>query len=124
MKTILVLSILFSSIALPALGALTVEDIEKIDVKIKASEEGTKKHIDLQIKSVTGNINIQMESVDNRLWLVTTLIVGLIAPIVLAVSIPQILMALRSRRDESLEKQIETLTQEIETLKQQQIVRP
>ena len=112
MKTILVLSILFSVIALPTLGELTVEDIEKIDEKIKESETRTKEHI-----------NTQIQSVDKRLSLVTTLIVGLIALIVLAVGIPQILMALRSRRDESLEKQIEKLTQEIETLKQQQIVR-
>ena len=113
MKTILTLSILFCAIALPALGELTVEDIEKIDDKIKESEARTKEHI-----------NTQIESVDKRLSLVTTLIVGLIALIVLAVGIPQILMALRSRRDESLEKQIETLTQEIETLKQQRIVNP
>ena len=113
MKTILVLSILFSMIALPALGALTVEDLEKIDEKIKASEARTQKHIDTQ-----------MESVDKRLSLIATLIVGLIALIVLAVSIPQILMVMRSRRDESLEKQIEILRQEIETLKRQQIVQP
>ena len=154
MKTILALSILFSAIALPALGALTDADLneirlivkEEIDVKIKESEERTKvyidlqiksvkehidtqiesvtRHIDLQTKSVTGNINTQMESVDKRLSLVTTLIGGLIALIVLAVGIPQILMVLRSRRDESLEKQIEILTQEIETLKRQQIVQP
>ena len=113
MKTILMLSILFSLIALPALGELTVEDIEKIDDKIKESEARTKEHI-----------NTKMESVDERLSLVTTLIVGLIALIVLAVGIPQILMALRSRRDESLEKQIQTLTEEIETLKRKQIVQP
>ena len=124
MKTIITLSILFSAIALPALGELTVDDIEKIDEKIKASEARTKEHINTQIKSVKENINTQIESVDKRLSLVTALIGGLIALIVLAVGIPQILMALRSRRDESLEKQIETLTQEVENLKQQQIVRP
>ncbi len=124
MKTILALLILFSAITLPALGELTVEDIEKIDAKIKASEARTKEHINTQIESVKENINTQIESVDKRLSLVTTLIVGLIALLVLAVSIPQILMALRSRRDESLEKQIENLTQEIETIKQQKIVQP
>ena len=113
MKTILAFSILFSVIALPALGELTTEDLEKIREIVKTSEERTKEHI-----------NTQIESVDKRLSLVTTLIVGLIALIVLAVGIPQILMALRSRRDESLEKQIEKLTQEIETLKQQRIVNP
>ena len=45
MKTILVLSILFSPLALPALGELTVEDIKKIDEKIQASETRTKEHM-------------------------------------------------------------------------------
>ena len=48
MKTILVLSILFSVIALPVLGELTVEDIEKIDKKIKESEDRTQKHVTQQ----------------------------------------------------------------------------
>ena len=49
MKTILVLLILFCAIALPALGELTVEDIEKIDKKIQASETRMKEHITQQI---------------------------------------------------------------------------
>lgn len=50
--------------------------------------------------------------------LVTTLIVGLIALIVLAGGIPQIVIAWRSRKDRAQEQQIEKLTQEIEELKQ------
>lgn len=68
MKTIFLFSILFCVITLPTLGELTVQDIEKIDAKIKESEARTKKHI-----------NTQIESVDKRLSLVTTLIVGLMA---------------------------------------------
>ena len=149
MKTILTLSILFCALAMPVFGELTVEDIEKIDAKIKESEARTKEHI-----------NTHIESVDKRLSLVTTLIVGLIALIVLAVGIPQILMARQGRKDtppqneeftqklmmqlvrdpmtelmtalvtelvteltRDQEQKIESLTQEIETLKQQQIVR-
>ena len=108
MKTILLFSILFCVIAMPAISELTVEDIEKIDAKIKESETRIKEYID------TKN-----ESIDKRLSLVTTLIGGLIALIVLAVSIPQILMAWRGRKDRTQEKQIEELTREFETLKQQ-----
>ncbi len=131
MKRILAISIFCAAIALPALGELTVQDIERIDAKIKESEARTKEYIntqikgiDTQIESIAKGIDTQIESIDKRLSLITTLIVALIALIVLAVGIPQILIALRSRRDASLEKQIQTLTQDIETLKRKQIVRP
>ena len=52
MKTILALLILFSAIALPALGELTVEDIEKIDAKIKESETRMKEHMTQQVDSL------------------------------------------------------------------------
>ncbi len=113
MKTILALSILFSVIALPVLGELTVQDIEKIDTKIQASEDRIKEYI-----------NIKNESIDKRLSLVTTLIVGLIALIVLAVVIPQAISTLRESGNRERDRKIEELTKEIETLKQQQIVRP
>ena len=52
MKTILVLSILFSAVALPALSELTVQDIEKIDAKIKESETRIKAHMTQQVDSL------------------------------------------------------------------------
>ena len=44
--------------------------------------------------------------------------------IVAAIGIPTAIMAWRSGKDRSLERQVETLTREIETLKQQRIVSP
>ena len=108
MKTILVLFILCCAVVLPAVGELTVEDIEKIDAKIRASEDRIKEYI-----------NIKNESVDKRLSLVTTLIVGLIALIVLAVVIPQAILTLRESGNSERDRKIEELTKEIETLKQQ-----
>ena len=108
MKTILVLFILCCAVVLPAVGELTVADIEKIDTKIRASEDRIKEYI-----------NIKNESVDKRLSLVTTLIVGLIALIVLAVVIPQVILTLRESGNRERDRKIEELTKEIETLKQQ-----
>lgn len=108
MKTILVLFILCCAVVLPAVGELTVEDIKEIDVKIRASEDRIKEYI-----------NIKNESVDKRLSLVTTLIVGLIALIVLAVVIPQAILTLRESGNRERDRKIEELTKEIETLKQQ-----
>ena len=67
MKTIIVLSILFSAIALPALGELTDADLNQIrlivkdeiaasekrfDAKIQASEDRMKEHITQQVDSL------------------------------------------------------------------------
>ena len=130
MKTIFLFSILFCAIALPALGELTVQDIEKIDAKIKESEARTKEHI-----------NTQIESVDKRLSLVTTLIVGLMALIGIPLVVLTVMIGWRSVKDSTREfvpedrraieqlirdqdEKIESLTQEIETLKQQRTVSP
>lgn len=48
----------------------------------------------------------------------------LMALIVVAVGIPQVIIAWRSRKDRAQEKQIEELIREVETLKQQRIVGP
>jgi len=113
MKTILVILIFFSAIALPALGELTVDDIEKIDRKIQASEVRMKEHVTQQVDSLKTPVA----------WLMGILL-ALIALIGLPLVFLTIIVGWRSVRDNSQEKQIETLTQEIEMLKQQQIVRP
>ena len=137
MKKVVLSLILFCAIALPALGELTEADLNKIRLIIK-------EEIKTELESFEKDI-------DKRLSLITILVGGLIALIVLAVGIPQILIAWRSRTDriqsrdvisepvieqmtvnrrllEALirdqEKKIEVLTQEIETLKEQQTVNP
>ena len=103
MKNILFFSIILCAMALPALAELTVQDLEKIDEKIQASEKRVKEYI-----------NTKNESIDQRLSLVTTLIAGLIALIVLAVGIPQILIAWRSRTDRiQSEKSVERFILEL-----------
>lgn len=124
MKNLIVLSILFSAITLPALGALTDADLNKIRLIVKdevkseinASEKRMKEHISQEIKTVNAKIDGNDKRLSQIFWLVIALM-GLIA-------LPQVFIGWRSRKDRSLEKQIETLTQEIETLKQQQIVNP
>ena len=113
MKTILVLSILFSVIALPALGELTVQDIEKIDAKIKESETRMKEHMTQQVDSLKTPVA----------WLI-----GILVAVIALIGIPLVVLTImigwRSVKDNAQAKQIETLTQEIETLKQQRIVNP
>ena len=64
MKTILALSILFSAIALPVLGELTAEDLEKIREIVKASET--------ELKSEIENTNTKLDAIDTRLRTVET----------------------------------------------------
>ena len=113
MKTILVLSILFSVIALPVLGELTVEDIEKIDEKIQASEERMKAHITQQVDSLKTPVA----------WLI-----GILVAVIALIGIPLVVLTImigwRSVKDNSQEKINQELREEIEALKQQQIVRP
>ena len=64
MKTILVLLILFSLIALPVFGELTAEDLEKIRDIVKSSET--------ELKSDIEKINLKIDAIDTRLRTVET----------------------------------------------------
>ena len=109
MKTILILLILSSALAMPAIGALDDADLDKIRVIV--NEANT------PIKTDVAWLRGKMDNLDKQLsWLMVLIVV--------AVGLPQAIIAWRGRKDRALEKQIETLTQEIETLKQQQIIRP
>ena len=144
MKTIFLFSILFCVIALPALGELTEADLNKIRLIVK---DEVKSEINASEKRMKEHINTQIESVDKRLSLVTTLIVGLMALIGIPLVVLTVMIGWRSVKDSTPEREnmrelasedrrvieklirdqeekIESLTQEIETLKQQQIAQP
>ena len=132
MKTITVLSILFCVIALPALGELTDADLDKIRLIVKeevkteitAVKQELKAEIASSEKSIKEYIDVKIDSVDKRLSTYNWVIYVLMPLIVAAIGIPTAIIAWRSGKDRSLERQVETLTQEIETLKQRQIVNP
>ncbi len=120
MKMILIFLILFSTIALPALGALDDADLNQIRLIVK---EEIKEEIK-PIKEDLAVLKIEVASLSGRVSGIEKMMTWLMVLIVVAVGLPQVIIAWRSRKDRSLEKQIEVLAQEIETLKQQQIVRP
>ena len=139
MKTILGACVLCVLLALPALSELTQEDLNKIrllvneevsksvaasEARLKAeigkSEARMKQYVDLKIE----NVETQIKSVEKQITHSTNLTYGLIALIVAAVCLPQIIMVWRSRGDRSLERKIEELSDDIETLKKQRIVNP
>ena len=137
MKTIIFLLILFCAITLPALGALTDADLDKIRLIVNDSEKRIKAEVKADIAAVKKELKeeiakseervkeyvvIKSNSVDDKITFLSYLVYALIALIVGAIAIPQFIVMWRSGRDRSLEKQVEILTQEIEKLKQQQIV--
>jgi archaellum component FlaC len=134
MKTMIFFSILFCAIALSALAELTDADLDKIRLivneEVKKEIATTNKKIeglDTRLRSVEEDISFvrgKIEGTDKQTSLITNFVYGMIALIVAVIAIPQLIMAWRSGKDRSLERQIETLTQEIETLKQQRIVNP
>ena len=139
MKAIIFFSILFCIIALPAFGALTDSDLDKIRLIVNDSEKRIKEEVKAEITALRQELKAEIAGVKQELraeiakseknlkeqiTLLTNFVYGLIALIVAAVVIPQLIMVWRSEKERSLERQLQTLTQEVETLKQQRIVNP
>ena len=144
MKTIFLFSILFCAIAMPALAELTEADLNRIRLIVKEEVSADRESFEKDIKEY---INTKNESIEKRLSLVTTLIVGLMALIGIPLVVLTVMIGWRSVKNSTPEKKnirelapedrrvieqllrdqeekIESLTQEIETLKQQRIVNP
>ena len=123
MKKLLILSVLFSAIALPTLGELTDADLDKIRLIVNDSEKRIKAEIRADIEKSEKNmkefVTIKIDSVEKRLSTYNWVLYVLMPLIVVAIGVPTAIMAWRAGKDRSLERQVETLTREIEALKQQ-----
>lgn len=103
MKTVLLFSILFYAITLRALAELTPQDVDKI--RLIVNEANT------PIKTDVAWLRGKMDNLDKQIsWLMVLIVV--------AVGVPQVVVAWRSRKDRETDRKIEQLTHEIETLKQ------
>ena len=141
MKTFIFLSILFSTIAFPAFGALTDADLGKIRLIVKEEiktemtmirqefkEEITtlrqefKEEIAKSEKNIKEYVVLQTGHLDKRLSIYGGLLYIFMPLIIAAIGIPTGIMAWRVIKDRSLEKQVEILTEEIEILKRKQII--
>ena len=153
MKTIFALSLLFFTIAgVPLFAALTPEDLDKIRLIVKAEVAPIKADVEAlktdravvktEITNLKENLKNGFDTVEKDFDTVekdfdtvqknfdrqNNIIIACIgiplAILALGATVWGILTHRRSRKEDSLEKQIETLTQEIETLKRKQIVHP
>ena len=116
MKNVLLLSIIFCTIAGPALADLTPENLNQIRLIIKEEIE--------PIKTELGSVKENVASLNGRGGGLEKQMIFLMAIIVVAVGIPQVIIAWCTKRERARERQIDTLIREVEALKQQQIVNP
>ena len=116
MKTVLVM-ILFSTIMLPVLCQTPQSSVETDIAGIKT-----------EIKNLKETINNGFDNIQKNFDRQNNIIIACIgipwAILAIGATVWGILVHRRSRKDHTLEKQIETLTREIETLKQQRILNP
>ena len=77
-----------------AMGELSVEDLDKIDKIIQQSEKRMKEHITQESEK----LDIKIQSVDKLVDRNFYFLISLIALIVVAVGVPQILLTLRDKK--------------------------
>ena len=132
MKTLISFAVFFSLLALPALAELTDADLDKIRLIVNEAVNESEKRIKQEIKAEIGSteknikeyIDLKIDSVEKRLSTYNWVLYVFMPLIVAAIGVPTAIMAWRSVKDRSLERQVEALTREVETLKQRQIVSP
>ena len=96
MKGTLIIIVLFLVVS-PVLGELTKEDLQAIETIIEKSEARTKEYIDSRYNQVTTKIDemdkrltAKINGVDKRLDDMRAVLIGLIALIAVAISVPWI----------------------------------
>ena len=131
MKKVLLLALCFLISTTCAFAELSQSDFEKINELIQASEKRIKEYIDLKIETVNTKIDTKIETVNAKIGSVNTridavnesvgrnfyLIIATFTLIVVAVGIPQVIIAIQS-------KKYDKLVEDVEMLKQQRITNP
>ena len=119
MKNVLLFSIIFCAITLPTLADLTPENLNQIRLIVKEEIEKVIKPIETEIKSIKDDITTlkidvaemkgKLEGVDKQISHAINLIYGVIALIVAALVIPQIIIVWRSRGESAQDRRIEEI---------------
>ena len=117
--------------ASPSLAELTPQDLKEIRLIVKEEidkELAPIKSDIVSLKEGFARLDARLTGVEKQIAMVANLVFALIALIVVAVGIPQIIMTWRSRKDSASEMQImaliqkqsemiSALTEEVETLR-------
>ena len=120
---IVIVLLIFTS---SAFAELTPQDIQTITDIVEKSEKRTHEYIDTKLEvldhkftSKINSLESRIEATDKNITLVATLLVGLMALIVLAVGIPQLLLISRQRSQNAMQKELEAMQTEMQQLRQE-----
>ena len=112
----------------PAFAELTPEDVKIITDIVKgendALEKRLREYVDLKFEILDTKFTTKFEDVSKQQTLILILVTGLLALIVVAIGIPQIIIALKQRTQGDLEAEIKSLREKVELLEQTRLVRP
>lgn len=131
MKSIFALLLLLLLVH-PAFAQLTPDDIrvirEEVTKIVKAENDARetrmREYIDLKFDLQDTKFTSKIEGLNRQLTIVVILVSGLIALIVVAIGIPQIIIARKQRGQEALEAEIKTLREKVELLEQTRLIGP
>ena len=120
-----------------AFAELTPEDIltisnivEKSEERMRAyidkSEKQTREYVDAKLESLEhkldgriGRLEGRLNGTDRNITIVVALVVGVMALIVLAVGIPQLILVSRQRNQHAMEKRIDEMQDEIQQFRKE-----
>ena len=118
LKSIFCFSVCLCAITLPSFAELTPQDLKEIRLIVKEEietvidKELTPIKADIvSLKEGLARLDARITGVEKQITMVANLVFALIALIVIAVGIPQIMIAWRSRKDSASEMQIAALIQ-------------
>ena len=138
MKTLFALITLLVFVQ-PAFAALTPDDIQIIREEVTkivkeqndTLEKRLREYVDLKFEVLDTKFTTKFETVENQFKtvhdgqkLLLILVTGLIALIVIAIGIPQIIITLKQKDQGALEAEIKTLREKVELLEQTRLVGP
>ena len=142
MKSLFAL-ILLLLLVQPASAQLMPEDIriirEEVTKIVKAENDALEKrlreYVDLKFEVLDTKFTTKFEKLDTKFTtkfdglsrlqtIVVILVTGLMALIVVAIGIPQIILARKQRGQEALEAEIKTLREKVELLEQTRLIGP
>jgi ribosomal protein S20 len=126
MKNLILILVGMLILTLPAFSELSDSDIKRIReiVKVEVTESEQrlrteiKTAIDESEKQMKDYMDTKLSSFDDRVNLIAALLVTIMAPIVVAIGLPQLIIAIKQRGQEELRTELKELRSEIELLKQ------
>ena len=106
--------ILLCVLSLPVYSELSDADLDKIRLIVK---EEVKTEIDASEKRMKQYVDARINGVEKQITTLTHIIYWVLALIIGAIGVPQIIVAFLYNKDRKLSKQVESNAHEIESLK-------